>query len=104
MLSPRGICYNLKESPYTISTGDIVFYFSSEFYRQKFEEEADAHRLKISESLSNRFDLKLSFKNMADIVLYSKIEKRGFYLTYKGVEYNCKKNLILRGDKVKEID
>lgn len=104
MLTRDGVCYNLINSPYFFETKDITFYFSSNFYKQKFIEEYIQNRLKISESLSNRFDLKLNFINPADIILYSKIEKRGFVINYKGVFIKCKSNLILRGEEVSKIN
>ena len=100
MLTRRGICYNLHNSPYVFKTADVDFHFSSALYFEKFAEEYRANRQAISESLTNRFSLEIEFNNVADIVLYSKIEKRGFYIVFKGVVFRCKENLILYGEKV----
>lgn len=76
----RGVFHNIRESKYTISNGEIVFFFSSETYRKKFmgaykenrenfvpDEEKDIKRVSL----------------IADIYLYLCVEKRGFYVWYK---------------------
>lgn len=105
-LTKRGIAYNLKLSPYkseheyiasSRDVNSITFVFSSEFYRQKFSEELQNNRAKIQESLSKRFGYKVNNEMLCDVVLYSKIEKRGFLLIYNGVSVECPERIILDG-------
>lgn len=81
----KGIYHNLKESNYTVSNSEIVFFFSSEKYLEKF----------LSGYIENRKLFNTRFKRMcntiymntdalADIQFYNVIEKRGFRVTVKG--------------------
>lgn len=70
--------YNINESPYFIDYQGIKFYFSSLFYRNKFEKEY----LKIIDDEEYKLGIKYKCKINADLMimlmLYQKIEKRGF--------------------------
>lgn len=102
-LTRRGICYNLKKSPYTHTVKyedvEVVFAFSSEIYIPKFEERQQVNRDKINTSLGNRFGIVYQNDLLSDITLYSKIESRGFYLTINGEEFECLNSLKLNGVK-----
>lgn len=100
-LSRGGICYNLEVTPFTVvkkyDDKKIIFGFSSEYYKNKFELKLNDHREKINESLSKRFGLIYFNPLLADIVLYSKVETRGFYLLINDEEYKCLNNIKLNG-------
>lgn len=104
-LSRGGIAYNLETSPYTwevIYSNDlkIRYMFSSEYYLNKFKEKQMKNREKIEESLSKRFGLTVLLDELSDIVLYSKIEIRGFFIYINEVEYKCLNTIKLNGVKV----
>jgi hypothetical protein len=83
----RGVYHNLKESKYTISNSEVVFFFSSEYILNKFLDGYRGHRnkyLKRLEKLDNAIPLNMEI--MADIKYYKTIEKRGFRATLKGIE------------------
>ncbi len=83
----RGIYHNLKESKYTISNSEIVLFFSSKTYLNKFMERYKENREKfVYQKLSEDTPFNLSV--LADISLYKKIEKRGFRVKLKNVEIN----------------
>jgi hypothetical protein len=83
----RGIYYNLKESEYTVSNSEIVFFFSSEFYLKKFIEGYQANRLSFLDKIEkNAVDYSLNMSTLADVSYYKSIEKRGFRAWLKGVE------------------
>ena len=83
----RGIFHNLKESKYTVSNSEIVFFFSSEFYLNKFLEGYQDNRIKFIEKLDKiTIDNKLNMNTLADITFYKSIEKRGFRAWLKGVD------------------
>ena len=97
MLTKNGIEYDLPISPYTTTAGGIKFFFSSANHLDKFIEKAVEHRDKINISLYERFKMPMDMKRLSDLVLYRKIETRGFYIEYKGEGYTCLDNLTLSG-------
>lgn len=101
MLSRNNICYNLVKSPYTMNVkyGEqvITYHFSSELYKNKFaERREDNHRI-IEESLSKRFGFKIKSELIADIRLYSSIEKRGFLISVNGENRQWLSSITLDG-------
>lgn len=91
------IFYDLSKSTYSLDVGRLRFYFSSEFYRDVFRGRIAENRDKINASLSNRFKMKLSFDQLADLFLYQKVEKRGFRVELDGVSL-CQDNITLNGE------
>lgn len=103
-LTRGGIAYNLDVSPYKYAVEypdeTITFIFSSEVYRKKFIEKYDKNRDVINNSLSNRFGFSVKTNKLADLKLYTSIEKRGF-LIYKGmVRIECLNEIILIGNQM----
>lgn len=83
----RGVFHNLKESEYTVSNDEAVFFFSSEFLLNKFLDSYKENR----ETFDRRFnkwlsDTSLNMNTFADLVLYKQVEKRGFRAWIKGVD------------------
>lgn len=86
----RGIFHNLKESNYTISNTEIMFFFSSQLYLQKFIDEYKQNRVQLFDRIDTKGTLKyLNMETLADIMLYQRIEKRGFRAWLKGVDITC---------------
>lgn len=76
--------YNdINESPFIFEYGDLKFYFSSNFLKEKFIKEY------VNFVKDETMKLKIKFKNciMCDemilLLLYKKIEKRGFRVYIK---------------------
>ena len=83
----RGIYHNLKESEYTVSNSEIVFFFSSEVNLKKFLDRYKHHREKFTSKIEKvTCDNPLNMNTLADITLYKLIEKRGFRAWIKGVD------------------
>ena len=112
-LSRGGVAYDLKSSPYRycmtyagahdkkIGVFDtITFVFSSKLYRNKFLNQYKSNRKKINGSLSNRFGFSVDFNLLADLKLYSSIEKRGFLLYKNGESVECLSSIKLDGEKM----
>lgn len=101
-LTKSKIAYDLKISPHRVvvdyGAGEkLEFIFSSELYKNKFLERYQEHREQIKNSLSNRFGIEIVIHDLADLRLYTTIEKRGF-LIYKGpVEFECLNDITLDG-------
>lgn len=86
----RGIFHNIKESTYTISNTEIVFFFSSKLYMNKFMEEYQNNRIKVNEQTNKIMDNPpLNMNMLADVALYKRIEKRGFYVWMKELTLSC---------------
>jgi hypothetical protein len=74
-----GIFHNLMESKYVVSNSEITFYFSSRVYMEKFVERYRENRLKTAKRMQVLFNT----DTIADIELYTEIEKRGFFARLK---------------------
>ena len=79
--------YNdLNESNYTFKYDDLVFYFSSQFYQEKFTREYSQFLKDEIMKLKIKFKCNIYCDEMILLLLYKKIEKRGFKVLYKGKE------------------
>lgn len=100
MLSRNNICYDLKKSHFRYSRDGITYVFSSRLHLDKFKERIDGNRKTINQSLSNRFNIAVNVDVLADIVLYCKIENRGFLIVARGENVECRSNLLYDGATV----
>lgn len=83
----KGIYHNLKESKYTVSNTETVFFFSSKLYMMKFMDGYEQNRKIFFQRMAKivgRVPLNLS--TLADISFYQTVEKRGFRAMLKGVD------------------
>lgn len=84
IMTRNGIEYNLSISPYTVEKNGLTFYFSSKRNLKTFEDTLTEYVNLECEKLSKKFKLKISaytygsLVNILSIVLYKRIEKRGF--------------------------
>ena len=86
----RGIYHNLKESEYTVSNSEIVFFFSSKVYKEKFLREYKENRKDFQNRIIKQGkDIPINLDIIADITLYENIEKRGFRACVGGVDTSC---------------
>lgn len=103
-LTRSKIAYDLSISPHrlSISYGEqsLEYVFSSDLYKRKFIEKQEHHREQISNSLSKRFGVKVFQPLLADLKLYTNVEKRGFLLYGNEVEIKCLDKIILNGERV----
>lgn len=102
MLTRSGISYNLESSPYTLKVeyqknDYIIFRFSSNLYKEKFESKLLSNRDDINRSLSKRFGFIIVNEKLSDLKLYSSIEKRGFLIETKEGLYKCLNIIKLDG-------
>lgn len=99
-LTRSGVAYNLEISPHrhiiNYEDEELEFVFSSDRYKQIFLRKLEDNRLKINESLSNRFGFTFTNNKLCDLRLYSMTEKRGFLI--KGKEdFRCLDTIELTG-------
>lgn len=79
--------YNdINESNYTFNYDNLVFYFSSNFYKEKFIKEYSDFIKNETMKLKIKFKCNIYCDEMILLLLYKKIEKRGFKVEYKGKE------------------
>ena len=78
MITARGIYNNLCESSYSFTYLNIIFYFSSNQYKQKFREGVEDFIVYQEKKLKAFYKIDFDFKKFLAISFYKKIEKRGF--------------------------
>lgn len=83
MRTARGIYYNLEESQYRSQKGDLILYFSSKFYKDKYDEEVESYVNQETLKHKIKYDQNILFDSLLYIAFYKKIEKRGFKVLYK---------------------
>lgn len=85
----RSIIYNdLNDSDYTFQYNNLTFYFSSRFYLEKFKNSFIEFLKTENDKLNIKFMGKIKCDEMILILLYKKIEKRGFKILKNGKELN----------------
>ena len=98
------VCYNLEVTPYTYQveyeSGIITYHFSSNFYLNNFVDKLASNREYYNRSLSKRFNIPMVMNNLADVILYSKIEKRGFCLKVNEEFIRCQESIKFVGSQV----
>ncbi len=102
MLTRNGIAYNLSLSPYKLTVkydkDDYITYkFSSQLYKDNFQNKMKSNRENIKNSLSKRFGFIIVNEKLSDLKLYSIIEKRGFLLETKEGIFECLNTIKLDG-------
>lgn len=75
----RGIYHNLKETRYMTSNSEVVYFFSSKLYRDKFLNLYKDHRNYFFEKMAKIVGkAPYNMSMLADVDCYLSIEKRGF--------------------------
>lgn len=97
MMTRDGVFYNLDVSDYRVDIGDLTFVFSSALHMRKFIDRLNENRDIINYSLNRRFKMKVDVSLIADIVLYSKIETRGFLIECKEGKFTCLNEIVCGG-------
>jgi len=102
MKTRNGIYYDLSKSSYKFKVPDskIVFVFSSDLHMLKFEDAYIENRKEHNTKFISRYRLKISMNVLPDLVLYKKIETRGFLVINEGGQAICQENLLLNGEVV----
>lgn len=80
MLTKNGICLNIEESEYKVLKYGLLFYFSSEFYMNKFLNNVDNFVITESLKMKNKYKINSNLELYFAISYYKKTEKRGFFI------------------------
>lgn len=100
MITRNGICYDLSVSEYRATVNSTTYVFSSQLHLDKFLERLTDNREKVNKSLSKRFNIPVDVSALADMVLYKKIETRGFLIVTNEGQELWQNNVAFVGDKV----
>lgn len=91
VLTRRGVCKQLKYSPYTFTyfhNGKFVHLaFSSKLHLEKFVELREKNYSMIYNNINKRFKFKVDCTFLSDFNLYQKVENRGCYINFGGTIY-----------------
>lgn len=104
MKTRNGVCYDLNVSDYKMTVDNLTFVFSSKLHMTNFTKKYKENRDIINYSLSRRFNLPVNVDELADVVLYKKIETRGFLIMTNEGNKLCQKSLKCGGLKVTAKD
>ena len=75
--------YDLNNSSYSVQVGDYVFFFSSEFNLNRFNEGYLDYATNETNKLKAKYHINIDIFDYFLLAYYKKIEKRGFkVLTY----------------------
>ena len=80
------VCYELEDSPFFLRIDDFMFYFSSSFYKDKFEDGYKEYIRSETLKLNVRYKMIVDADEMLLLSFYKMVEKRGFKVKYKGNE------------------
>lgn len=80
LLTRGGVCYDFTKTPFTVKVDGVTFKFSSRLYMNKFTEKLEENREIVNYSSTRRYGFKVVTNGIADVLLYRKIEKRGFLI------------------------
>ena len=80
MLTKNGICLNIEESEYKVLKYGLLFYFSSQFYMNKFLNNVDNFVTTESLKMKNKYKINSNLELYFALSFYKKIEKRGFFI------------------------
>lgn len=81
-MTRNGVEYDLPVSPYKVNIGIFTLHFSSKTYEKKFVAQYEDFKESLEAEMINRYHVKINgVEVLAVPYLYSKIEKRGFYIT-----------------------
>lgn len=92
------IYYNIDKSPYVYKTVYFDFYFSSQFYLNKFKREVYDYIDIEQNKLKVKFRHLVSFERILMLDYYTKVEKRGFKVYDKLKEKFIENDYKIWGD------
>ncbi|MBR5304965.1 MAG: hypothetical protein IKU37_09095 [Candidatus Gastranaerophilales bacterium] len=78
MLTRNGVELDIEQSKYCYTYKNLTFYFSSRFYVRKFDNELEKFIDNETKKLYNKFKVNTDYSILLAVVLYKRIEKRGF--------------------------
>lgn len=99
MLTKNGVYYDLEQSTFRYTDNGLTYVFSSKLHLQKFKSKLSESRDIVNYSLSKRFNFPVDVSQLADLVLYRKIETRGFLILTSEGKLLCQNSIKFVGGK-----
>jgi YHS domain-containing protein len=94
MVTRNNIYKDLQSSPFKIILEGVIYHFSSLLHLQKFVSRYPKNRRSMTEYLAKLYNVNLSLHRLPDLILYRKIETRGFFIKLEGSELKCLDSVI----------
>lgn len=82
MQTKNGIELDLSKSNYKVHYHDLIFYFSSELYMAKFQNQLNEFTSIENIKINNKYKIIIDMKEYLAVALYKRIEKRGFLIKH----------------------
>lgn len=104
-MTSSGVEHNLSVSPYIVrkvyGEKEVIYYFSTSGAMARFEECICSNRDTLCDSLNRRFKIKFYLSPMfCDVMLYKKVESRGFRIVINGRVIEWLKELEYNGQEL----
>ena len=97
-MTRNGVEYQLEKSPFIYEVNNLMFYFTSINHLNKFISNLENFICNMRYKFSERYGYYAYLDLLFLLILYSKIETRGFYIKYEGREFTCKSQVTLGGE------
>lgn len=104
MITRNGVVYDLSLSSFRCKVGNLTYVFSSQLHLDKFKKKLKENRDIVNYSLTKRFNYTVDVSELADLVLYRKIETRGFLIITATGNELCQNNITFVGGEVTTRD
>lgn len=85
-MNSKDVYQNIEDSIFFTQKGKMIFYFSSEFNRRRFEKSYKEYIREQTARIKNKYHVNIKLDEYLLIALYKKIEKRGFRIFKKSSE------------------
>jgi len=96
----RGVAYNFRASPYRFRIDSTIYIFSSRLHLDKFKFAYLENRVAQNLKLEKRYGYTINFTTYHDLVLYEKIESRGFLIEDNDRNFIEKLEVSIKGEKL----
>lgn len=81
------VYHNIMDSDISVTTHGYTFYFSSEWYKERFERQKDDYAEQRNIRFNSRKRVKISLEDYFILLLYCNIETRGFKVEVDGMQW-----------------
>lgn len=81
-----GTFTDINESDIKFSYGNYDYYFTSQFNKNKFEENVEDFVYIEEIKLKNKYSVNINLKDYLAVAFYKKVQKKGFRVEFKGIK------------------
>lgn len=95
IMTRYGVERNLSISPFYVKTEEAIYYFSSLTHEKKFRKMFHVKHSEVNEYLNKKYGVNIKGDLLAELILYQKIETRGYRVEWKGCVFTCQNEIYL---------